>query len=451
MTDHSNIAADHYRLILDSLSEGVCTVDRRWNITSFNQAAQELTGVSGEESQRMRFGDIFSCDICECQFLLSGVMDSGEPIHDVNTVIVNRKGRRIPLSLNAAPFRNEAGEIEGLVAIFRDDRSIEVLRKELRHGFTFEDIVSKNNQVLRILDILPNVAESDCSVLILGPSGTGKELLARAVHNTGPRRDKPFVAVNCGALPDNLLESELFGYKRGAFTGAVQDKPGRLAMAEGGTLLLDEIGDISPAMQVKLLRVLQERQYEPLGGTATLKANVRFLAATNQDLKELVKSKQFRSDLYYRLNVIEFFLPPLADRPEDIPLLLEHFLERLNAEKGRKVKSISRKAMERLVRYEYPGNIRELQNIVERAYILCPRDEIQEQCLPAELLGGSPATRKAARAPEFLNLRSMSREESRDAILAALRECDGRRKETAARLGINPSTLWRRMKALGIN
>ena len=205
------MSTSHHQLILDSLSEGVCTVDRDWTITNFNRAAQEMTGVSGEDAIGLTFGEIFRCEVCQCTSLLSGVMAKGEFVHDVHTQINDGKGDPMPVALNAAPFRNRQGEIEGLVATFRNNRSIEALRKELRHSFTFGDIVSKSDQMRRILDILPNVADSDSTVLLLGPSGTGKELLARAIHNASPRKDKPFVAVNCGALPDTLLESDLFG------------------------------------------------------------------------------------------------------------------------------------------------------------------------------------------------------------------------------------------------
>lgn len=453
------LSDDQYRLLLDSLSEGVCTVDRDWAVTSFNQTAQQLTGVSGEEALRLSFGDLFHCEVCECATLLSRVMSTGEPLRDVATRLTDRQGTRIPVSLNAAPFRDENGAIVGLVATFRDNRPLETLRKELRLEYTFGDIVSRNPRMMRIFDILPVVAESGSTVLILGPSGTGKELLARAIHRASVRRDGPFVAVNCGALPDNLLESELFGYKKGAFTDARADKPGRFELAHGGTLFLDEIGDTSPAMQVKLLRVLQERVYEPLGATRPVPCDVRVITATNCDLAARVADGRFRADLYYRINVIAFELPPLAERPEDIPLLVEHFIDVLNAERGRAVRGVSQAALARLMRYGYPGNIRELRNIVEHACVLCRCDELQEHCLPPHVLAATsdgPVPQVAATcstmdvppssATRVVNLRALPSVEERALIAETLRACGGRRGATAARLGINPATLWRKMK-----
>lgn len=462
-----SLSHEQYRLVLDSLSEGVCTLDREWRITSFNAQAQRLTGVGGEEALQLSFGELFDCEICECATLLSGVMSSGTPIQEVATKLLNRHGAAIPVSMNAAPLRDSQGEVAGLVVSFRDNRPLETLRKELHQKFTTGDIVSKNARMARIFDILPAVAESGSTVLILGPSGTGKELLARAIHRASPRRDQPFVAVNCGALPDNLLESELFGYRKGAFTDARHDKPGRFALAEGGTLFLDEIGDTSPAMQVKLLRVLQEHHYEPLGATMAVRCDVRVITATNRDLAALVAEESFRADLYYRINVIAFDLPPLAERREDIPLLIDHFIGQLNAERGRSIEGVSQGAMQRLLRYEYPGNIRELRNVIEHAYVMCQRDQIQEQCLPPFLLEATdnrqrqvvpptvnqpryPGLPPAAPWPPPINLRHLAPEAEAELIRDTLAACNGHRGASAARLGINPSTLWRKMKRYDI-
>ncbi len=447
-----------YKHILDSLSEGVCVVDRKWKIMAFNLAAQKLTGVSAEKALTLSFGEMFNCEVCECRSLLAEVMESGKPISAINTRISDSKMQPVPVSLNATPFLNEHGEIVGLVASFLDNRPIELLRKELRRTCTFGDIVTKDPKMLQIIDILPDISDSDSSVLITGESGTGKELVARAIHSASPRAEGPFIAVNCAALPDTLLESELFGYVKGAFTDAKKDKPGRFALAEGGTLFLDEIGDISPAMQVRLLRVLQEKIYEPLGAVTAVKSNVRILAATNRDLNELMQKDEFRSDLYYRLNVIELELPPLRERLNDIPLLSEHFLEKFQIEKGRGVKLMSPKALRRLLEYNYPGNIRELENILERAYILCRYNEIREDCLPPQVFTANvttplPTSQRATAhsiTGKFVNLRTMPDDEERRLIISKLDEFAGNRKMTADNLGINPSTLWRKMKKYGL-
>ena len=458
-SDTMALSAEQYRLVLDSLSEGVCTVSPDWKITGFNAQAEVLTGVARQEALGLTFDELFQCEVCECATLLAGVMSSGTPIRNVATMIINRQGQHIPVSLNASPLRDESGRQTGLVASFHDNRPIETLRRALRQSFTTDDIISKHPSMQRILDILPAVAESDSPVLILGPSGTGKELLAKAVHRASPRRDMPFVAVNCGALPDNLLESELFGYRKGAFTDARTDKPGRFAMAEGGTLFLDEIGDTSPAMQIKLLRVLQERVYEPLGATHSVACNVRIITATNRDLKAGLADGTFRADLYYRINVIAFELPPLSARRGDIPLLVAHFIDQFNAEQGRAIRGMSQAAMARLMAYDYPGNIRELCNIIERAYVLCRGDEIQEQCLPPSLLAPCRTDAPPASVPAPASsppasghsLRRLPPGEEREVIRAALDACGGRRHETAARLGIHPTTLWRKMKRYGLN
>jgi len=442
--------AEVYKSILRSLSEAVFAVDLHSRIRCFNRQAQRLTGVSTQDALGAPLENVFSADAGQLHLLIASVIESGKMIGSTSTHLVNRYGQDIPVIANTAPVLDNTGTVNGVVVILQDNRDIELLRRELRQEYTFGDIVTKDARIRRILDILPNVAQSEATILILGPTGTGKELLARAIHSASSRRDGPFVAVNCGALPDTLLESELFGYKKGAFTDAKQDKQGRFALAEGGTLLLDEIGDVSVAMQVKLLRVLQERKYEPLGGTECIKANVRIVAVTNRDLQKMVEAKEFRADLYYRLNVIEFHLPPLSDRPGDIPLLLEHFIEILNAEKGRSVKGISPTAMSCLMRYSYPGNVRELRNIIEHAYVLCPGHEIREECLPARVLGFSSSSGSEPAPKPAMPLWRMPTEQQRQIIRSTLYAHNGHRRRTADALGIDKSTLWRKMKKFGI-
>lgn len=299
----------------------------------------------------------------------------------------------------------------------------------------------------RIFEVLPAIAASPSTVLVQGETGTGKELVARTIHDLSPRKDGPFVAVNCGALPDTLLESELFGYKAGAFTDARRDKPGRFAMAKGGTLFLDEIGEVSPALQVRLLRVLQERVYEPLGSTKSERADVRIVVATNRDLLERCREGAFREDLYYRINVVRVELPPLRKRKEDIPLLADQFIKRFNRLQKKTVQGLAPDALSLLMAYDWPGNVRELENAIERAFILCGSGRVGVAHLPETLTGVAALERP--RTDEG-GLRSMRDAIDAQAIRTALKRNQGHRQNTANELGIHKTTLFRKMKALGV-
>ena len=441
----SGLSPKRVATILDSIADGVFTVDRDWNITTFNRAAEEITGFSREEAIGQKCFDIFQTNICQADCSLKRTMENGGRSVDRRVDILDRQGEVIPVSISTAVLRDEAGNVVGGVETFRDLSDIELLRKEIDERYTFSDIISKNHGIRRILDILPDIAVSDSTVLIEGPTGSGKELFAKAIHSLSKRDKKKYIAVNCGALPDTLLESELFGYKKGAFTGAKSDKPGRFAMAEGGTIFLDEIGDISTALQVKLLRVLQEKEYEPLGATSTVKADVRVVAATNQSLDQLVARGSFREDLYYRLNVVRISLPPLCERREDIPLLASHFLRQFNAEQGREIDSISEEALAVLLKHDFPGNVRQLRNAIECAMVLCRGRRIEVDCLPRDILQTPPSADQ--QMPEPANPLG---EAEAEAIFAALQQHDGHRGNTAAALGIDKSTLWRKMKRLSI-
>ncbi|MBP1727544.1 MAG: transcriptional regulator with sigma 54 interaction domain, partial [Deltaproteobacteria bacterium] len=272
-------------------------------------------------------------------------METGRPVANLAITILNAKGNKIPIGISTALLKNKEGRVIGGVETFRDHSVVEQLRRELDGRYSFEYIIGKSPKMQHIFDMIPVVAESDSTVLITGESGTGKGLVARAIHNLSPRSGRPFVTVNCGAIPDTLLESELFGYKAGAFTDARRDKPGRISLAQGGTILLDEIGDICPAIQAKLLRLIQDKVYEPLGGLQSVHADVRIIAATNRNLARLMEEGRFRMDLYYRINVLHLELPPLRERVEDVPLLADHFLKRLSVMKGKDVRGISPEAM----------------------------------------------------------------------------------------------------------
>jgi len=433
-------------IILDSIADGVFTVDGDWNITSFNRAAEQITGVSRDEAVGRKCFDVFHANICETACALRETIESGRQRVDRRINILNSRGEKTPVSISTAVLHGESGEVIGGVETFRDLSAVKLLRREINDRYTFHDIISKNHEIRRILDILPDIATSNSTVLIEGPTGSGKELFAKAIHSLSGRPRRKYVAVNCGALPDTLLESELFGYEKGAFTDAKKDKPGRFALAEGGTLFLDEIGDISSALQVRLLRVIQEKEYEPLGATATVKTNVRVITATNRSLADLVAQGTFREDLYYRLNVLKIALPPLSRRREDIPLLVDHFVRKFNAQQGKRIEGISEEALGVLMGSEFPGNVRQLQNIIERAVVLCRSDRIEIGCLPEELV--LQRSQRGRGRPNPAGAPLLEAEAS--AILQTLRENSGHRGKTAAVLGIDKTTLWRKMKKYGV-
>jgi PAS domain S-box-containing protein len=441
---NSENAKDWTESILESISDGVFTVDEGWRITSFNRAAEEITGIPRDEAVGKRCSEVFRASMCEVDCALRHTFETGGPIIDRSAYIIDASGRRIPISVSTALLRDRDGNIVGGAETFRDLSLVEDLRKELQGRFNIGDMVSRSHEMRRILEVLPRVATSESTVLIEGETGTGKELLARAIHDMSPWRSGPFVAINCGALPDTLLESELFGYKAGAFTGAVKDKPGHFARAEGGTLLLDEIGEVSPALQVRLLRVLGSGTYEPLGGTESIEASVRIIAATNRDLAEQVEENTFRRDLYYRINVMRIELPPLRKRREDIPLLVEHFIARFNRKQGRDVAGTSHESLELLMAHDWPGNVRELENAVEHAFVLCEDGPIRPEHLPMEL--AAFAIPAASGGDLSTTVRTVEAQAIRDAL-----ERNGNNRTAAARdLGMHKSTFFRKIKALGI-
>jgi PAS domain S-box-containing protein len=432
-------------IILESISDGVFTVDHEWRITSFNRAAEMITGIQRNEALGKQCWEVFRSRMCETDCSLRRTMKRRKPFVDTSTYIVNSETRRVPVVVCTSLLKDENGTVLGGVETFRDVSLLEELRKELEGRYHVGDMVSRSPLMNRIFNIMPQVAESDSTVLIQGETGTGKELLARAIHELSFRRKKPFVAINCGALPDTLLESELFGYKAGAFTGAVRDKPGHFAAAEGGSILLDEIGELSPAFQVRLLRLLQERTYQPLGGTRPVEADVRIVAATNKDLVAMVKKGDFRQDLYYRINVVTLDLPPLRERMEDIAMLVNTFIDRLNRLRGLSVTGISPKALSLLMAHSYPGNIRELENIVEHALVLCPKGQIDVRCLPEYLTELTPNHAQTARIDEALKTT-----EAR-VISGALNRNHYNRLAAARELGVHKSTLFRKIKRLNIH
>jgi len=431
-----------YDPVLDSIADGVFTVNEEWNITSFNEAAEKITGISRDEALGRQCCDVFRASICECGCALRETIRTGKSIINKPVEIMSPKGTRIPISISTAVLKSESGEIIGGVETFRDLTTEEELRKKLEGKYTFFDIVTRNYKMREILDLIPTVAESDANCLITGESGTGKELVARAIHNLSARKDKPFIAINCGALPDALLESELFGYEKGAFTDAKKDKPGRFALAEGGTIFLDEIGDISPALQIKLLRVLQEKEYDPLGSTRTLKADVRIITATNRDIGNLVNTDKFRADLYYRINVMHIHLPSLRERKNDIVLLSDHFIDKMNRLRNKNIAGLSQEVIIEFMQYDWPGNIRELENAIETAFVLCPSGLIQLKQLPDQFRRLKESKENSSK----LKLRDIEIQ----VITEALKRNNYKKLATAEELGIDKTTLWRKMKKYNI-
>jgi len=441
----TELHTDPTAAILESISDGVFTVDMEWRITSFNRAAEEITGVSREEAIGRRCSEVFRSSMCGAACALQKTLKTGKPIIGKSGYIIDSDGNRIPISVSTAVLRDADGRVTGGAETFRDLSEVEALRQELEGKFRVGDLSSRSPLMQRVFEVLPAIAASPSTVLILGETGTGKELVARTIHSLSSRNQGPFIAVNCGALPDTLLESELFGYKAGAFTGANKDRPGRFALAKGGTIFLDEIGEVSPALQVRLLRVLQERTYEPLGATRSESTDARIIVATNKDLAEQVRQGVFREDLYYRVNVVRIELPPLRRRKEDIPLLVEQFVARFNRLQQKTVQGIAAETLSLLIAHDWPGNIRELENAIERAFILCNEGHIGIGHLPEEL------TAHGAAAGADSDVRSAHDILDAQAIRAALERNAFNRLAAAKELGIHKTTLFRRMKKLGVS
>ncbi|MBN2714985.1 MAG: sigma 54-interacting transcriptional regulator [Deltaproteobacteria bacterium] len=459
-----HIPDELFELVFNSISEGVFTVDEHYRITAFNAAAENIIGIPAELAIGQKCHDVFKANICQHRCALKQTLETGSPRSDVRVDVLNAGMDPVPIEVSTAVLRDVDGRMIGGVEIFRDISDIELLRDELGQRHEFSRIIGTSPAIHAVLSIVPQVAQSDAAVLIQGQSGTGKELVAGAIHELSRRRDEPFIRVNCAALPDALLESELFGYVKGAFTGAITDKPGRFSLANRGTLFLDEIGDLSPAFQVKLLRVLEEGEFQPLGGTRTIKVDVRLICATNLDLEQMVREGTFREDLYYRIRVVPIHMPALAERRSDIPLLIDHFVKVISTRMGRRPPGFSPRAMRLLYEYHYPGNVRELRNILERVLVLCNGDVVEPGCLPQEVTMPSDVSgylavsrqehrsqvsslpnefqsvHRGSSPPEYLSVDEATR------LRQVLQATAWNRNTAAERLGISRTTLWRRMK-----
>ncbi len=432
----------NYQVVLDSIEDGVFSVNKDWQIMSFNKAAEKITGMPKSNALGKPCWEVFNSKLCNNGCILKKTMTTGQSISNMPVCIHPANKHQINISVNTALLKDSNDCVIGGVEVFRDLSVINKLRKAFQKMHSFDDIISKNEKMLKYFSILPQIAESSSTVLIEGATGTGKELIARAIHNSGPRKNGPFIAVNCSAMPDTLIESELFGYKAGAFTDAKKDKLGRFALAENGTIFLDEIGDISPAVQVRLLRVLQEKVFEPLGSTKSAQTNARVIVATNKNLEEAVNANQFRDDLFYRINVVRLELPPLCERKEDIPYLVNHFVDRFNYLTGKNIVGLTQEALTTFMLYDWPGNIRELENSIEHAFVLCRQNFIHREHLPERIL---PVIEQLP-ITSGLTLKHIEKQ----AILQTLARNDWKKLKTAAELGIDKNTLRRKIKRFGI-
>ena len=429
------------KLIFNSISEGVFTVDKDCVITSFNKSAERITGFKSVEAIGQKCFDIFRTEVCHRQCALKDTLKTQAPVENARVTIITREGQEKSITVTTTMLKNDEGDLLGAVEFFRDISEIEYLRKSLDQKSTLDNIISVNLKMHHLINLLPDVAQSECNVLIHGPSGCGKELFAQVIHGLSPRRYGPYIKINCAALPANLLESELFGYEKGAFTDAKQNKPGQFSLANGGTLLLDEISEMDISLQVKLLRVLNNGEYRPLGSTKTLHTNARIIAATNANLEAAIAEGRFREDLYYRINVVDMKIPPLRERPEDIPLLVNHFIKLFRKKSRKNITKVSPEALAVLRQHPLPGNVRELENTIEHAFVMCHGTVIDIKHLPPHIVSSSVPG----------NNNQHYKRSEKEIIIETLQRYNGNKVKTARELGMHRSTLWRKIKTMGIS
>ncbi len=447
--------------VLDALQDAVVAIRPDGTLDYLNRNAERILGYSLADIRGRSCAEILRCDACQAGCRMELAIRTREEPSDFETVLRVRDGRLVTVRGYGTLVRGPSDEVTRGVLAFRDVSHLRTFSEPTKGKGEVTHVIGKNQKMRHIYELLPEVARTKSTVLIEGESGTGKELLAHALHQLSPRRDKPFIRVNCGALAEGILESELFGHVRGAFTGAVANKIGRFELADTGTIFLDEIGDISLSTQVKLLRVLQEEEFERVGDAKRVKVDVRIIAATHKDLIQAIQAGEFRPDLYYRLRVVPIYLPPLKERREDIPLLIDHFLAKFNREFGRKVMDLSAEALSVLLNYHYPGNIRELENVIEHAMVLCTGPTIQLEHLPMDIRNFRmddegeaipifrKKTRVAAGPPPVAD--DPLKHSEREAIIRVLDQSNWNYGEAARRLKKSRVTLWRKMKELGIS
>jgi PAS domain S-box-containing protein len=426
--------------VMEQFPQGVFVVNTRWQLSYFNQAAQEITGFSRNEAIGKFCWEIFRSNLCHKRCPMRISMSTGQAMRDQEVEIVSKSGQKKLILVNTGQIKKPGHMVLGGVETFTDMIGLQYPASQ-QPAEGLSDIVGVSPQMQEIIHILPTIAASDSNVLILGETGTGKELIARAIHLLSPRRQGPFQVVNCSAFPETLLESELFGHERGAFTGAVSSKAGKFELARGGVLFLDEIGDLRSDLQVKLLRVLEDKSFERVGGNRKISLEARIVAASNVDLHEAMREGKFRDDLYYRLFTVPIHLPPLREKREDIPILVKHFLEKLNRKFNKKVKGVDPKVMRLFCRHPWPGNVRELQHVLEYCFVFTKGPFISERHLP------KLESAWAGRELELpVGVASPLETLERETIIKALERTYGCKQEAARLLKISRSKLWRKMR-----
>ena len=427
------------RRLLESLPEGVVTINAKFQIASFNRTAEKITGYTREEALGKHCWDIFRANLCENGCLLKEAIERGHGELRRHVRIKTKAGRPQCILANTGVLRDDQGLIVGAVETFREQELLTRSETRVQGNKTDFQIIGQSRAMKALFEMLPDIAASDANVFITGESGTGKDLFARTIHQHSRRAENPFVPVNCSALAETLLESELFGHEKSAFTGADRMRPGRFEQVRGGSLFLDEIGELKPGLQVKLLRVLDHKKFERVGGSLSIDLDARIIAATNKDLSQALDDGSFRRDFFYRLRTVPIDIPPLREREGDIPLLVDHFIRRFNTQFHKKVKGVSPEVMDIFCTYHWPGNVRELARVIEHAFVFVKGDWIQGENLPrGESFMPKPVPPRGPRA-------------DREAVIQALQKSQGRKKEAADILGISRTSLWRRMKSLGLS
>lgn len=420
--------------IFRSVRDGIITVDSEMRVIEMNRVAEALCGYTRDEALQQPIHTLPTGCSLKCTGALSASLSGNRPVEILRLECKHKDRPEQVVSVSASPLVSHEKTVPGAVMVLRDETHVVALEAELKDRHQFHTMIGKSEPMQKIYELIDQLSDYQTTVLIRGESGTGKELVAEAIHHRGVRSSRPLVKVNCAALPENLLESELFGHVKGAFTGAIKDKTGRFQRADGGTLFLDEISDISKSVQMRLLRVLQEMEFERVGDSTPVKVDVRVIAATNQDLIGKVRAGEFREDLYYRLKVVEITLPPLRERREDIPLLAAHFIELFNNKFHKAIENISVGVLERFMEYAWPGNIREFEHVLEHAFILCGNRVITLSHLPQDLFG----QQKQADRPA----------DDAEVILEALRKAGGNKAKAARNLGMSRRTLYRKIASL---